>query len=56
MCVMPELGRRIWVVRRINGWRQESFVCVDAVEVRRLRINLLPDTARLAFIKSLFLA
>ena len=51
-----ELGRRIRVVRKINRWRQESFVCVDAVELRRLRINLLPDTARLAFLKSLFLA
>jgi hypothetical protein len=29
---------------------------VDAVEVRRLRINLLPDTARLAFLMSFFLA
>jgi hypothetical protein len=49
-----ELGRRIRVVRKINRWRQESFVCLDAVELRRLRINLLPDTGRLTFLKSLF--
>jgi hypothetical protein len=49
-----ELGRRIRVVRTINRSRQEFFVCLDAVELRRLRIDLLPDTGRLAFLKSLF--
>src|ERR1700730_4520600 len=28
---------------QINRGRQESFVCVDTVELRRLRINLLPE-------------
>ena len=49
-----ELGRRIRVVRKINRWRQEFFVSLVAVELRRLRINLLSDTGRLAFLKSLF--
>ena len=49
-----ELGHRIQVVRKINRRRQELFVSLDAVELRRLRINLLPDTGRLAFLKSLF--
>jgi hypothetical protein len=58
MCVMPE--QMFWssaadrVVRRMNRWRQEFVVCVDVVELRRLRSNLLPDTARLAFLESLF--
>jgi hypothetical protein len=49
-----EFGRRIRVGRKFNRWRQEFFVCLDAVELRRLRIDLLPDTGRLAFLKSLF--
>jgi hypothetical protein len=48
-----EFGRRIGLCR-INRWRQESFVCVDAVELRRLTINFPADTARLASLKSLF--
>ena len=35
-----ELGRRVGVVRKINGLRQESFVCVDAVEVRTSDLTL----------------
>jgi hypothetical protein len=38
-----EFGRRIRVGRKFNRWRQEFFVCLDAVELRRLRINLLCD-------------
>jgi hypothetical protein len=38
-----EFGRRIRVGRKFNRWRQEFFVCLDAVELRRLRIDLLCD-------------
>jgi hypothetical protein len=40
------------VVRKINLWRQESVVCVVAVELRELRINLLSYTVRLALLES----
>jgi hypothetical protein len=49
-----EFGRRIRVGRKFNRWRQEFFLCLDAVELRRLRINLLCEAGRLAFLKSLF--
>ena len=48
-----ELGRRIGLcAESIVGARVRA--CVDVVKLRRLRSNLLPDTARLAFFESLF--
>ena len=49
-CFVAEPADR--VVRKINLWRQESVVCVFAVELRERRINLLSDSARLALLES----
>jgi hypothetical protein len=59
VCVMPEhifwsSGAGFGLCAKLR--RQQSSVCTDAIELRRLRINFLPDTARLAFLKCLFLA
>ena len=60
LCVMPEhifwsSGAGFGLCAKLR--RQQSSVCTDAIELRRLRINFLPDTwPAWHFLKCLFLA